>query len=67
MLREPTKENITRLINEYGMWTVLVNRKTCEDTCILDWCKTRANVKIIEPNETIQANQIIEFKDIQFK
>ena len=67
MLREPTKENITRLRNEYGMWTVLVNRKTCEDACILDWCKTRANVKIIEPNETIQANQIIEFKDIQFK
>ena len=67
MLREPTKENITRLRNEYGMWTVLVDSKTCEDAYILDWCKTRANVKIIEPNETIQVNQIIEFKDIQFK
>lgn len=67
MLREPTMENITRLRNEYGMWTVLVNRKTCEDAGILDWCKTRMNVKIIEPNEKIHASRIIEFKDIQFK
>lgn len=67
MLREPTIENITRLRNEYGMWTVLVNRKTCEDAGILDWCKTRMNVKIIEPNEKIHASRIIEFKDIQFK
>jgi hypothetical protein len=67
MLREPTVENITRLRNEYGMWTVLVNRKSCEDVGILDWCKTRMNVKIIEPNETVQASQVIEFKDIQFK
>ena len=67
MLREPTMENITRLRNEYGMWTVLVNRKTCEDAGILDWCKTRMNVKIIEPNEKIHANRVIEFKDIQFK
>ena len=67
MLREPTIENITRLRNEYGMWTVLVNRKTCEDAGILDWCKTRMNVKIIEPNEKIHVSRIIEFKDIQFK
>src|SRR5210317_68504 len=67
MLREPTMENITRLRNEYGMWTVLVNRKTCEDVGILDWCKTRMNIKIIEPNETVPVNRVIEFKDIQFK
>lgn len=67
MLREPTMENITRLRNEYGMWTVLVNRKTCEDAGILDWCKTRMNVKIIEPNETVQVSRVIEFKDLQFK
>lgn len=67
MLREPTMENITRLRNEYGMWTVLVNRKTCEDVGILDWCKTRMNVKIIEPNETVQVSRVIEFKDIQFR
>lgn len=67
MLREPTMENITRLRNEYGMWTVLVNRKTCEDAGILDWCKTRMNVKIIEPNETVQVSRVIEFKDLQFR
>lgn len=67
MLREPTMENITRLRNEYGMWTVLVNRKTCEDVGILDWCKTRMNVKIIEPNETVQVSRVVEFKDLQFK
>ena len=67
MLREPTKENIIRLRNEYGMWTVLVNRKTCEDAGIIDWCKTRMNVKIIEPGETVQVSRVIEFKDIQFK
>lgn len=67
MLREPTMENITRLRNEYGMWTVLVNRKTCEDVGILDWCKTRMNVKIVEPNETVQVSRVIEFKDIQFR
>jgi len=67
MLREPTMENITRLRNEYGMWTILVDSKTCEDVGILDWCKTRMNVKIIEPNEIVQVSQVIEFKDIQFK
>lgn len=67
MLREPTMENIKRLRNEYGMWTILINRKTCEDAGILDWCKTRMNVKIIESNEKIRASRIIEYKDIQFK
>ena len=66
MLREPTMENVSRLRNEYGMWTVLVNRKTCEDAGILDWCKTRMNVKIIEPNDSIQVQRVIEFKDLQF-
>jgi hypothetical protein len=65
ILREPTKENIVRLRTEYGMWTVLIDRKACEDAGLLEWCKTRMNVKMVEPGETIQSNNVVEFKDIQ--
>ena len=66
MMPKPTKEDITRVREHYGMWKIIVERKVCEDIGILEWCKTRMNVKIIEQNETIQAQRMIEFKDLKF-
>jgi hypothetical protein len=62
ILREPTKEIIDKLREEYGMWKILVERKTCETQGILEWCRTRVNVRIVEEGENIKANNIIEYK-----
>tara|TARA_Y100000389_G_scaffold204007_1_gene254492 strand:+ start:136 stop:1176 length:1041 start_codon:yes stop_codon:yes gene_type:complete len=66
MMDIPTREDIIRVREHYGMWKVVVQRKVCEDAGILEWCKTRMNVKIIEHNETIQVQSMIEFKDLKF-
>jgi hypothetical protein len=64
MLREPSKEAITRIRQEYGMWKVLVDRETCEKAGILDWCTKRINVNF---TDTVHVSTFIEYKDLKFK
>ena len=65
IMREPTKEIIDKLREEYGMWKVLVDREHCETLGILDWCTSRVNVKILEPGEKISVkHDVVEYKDL---
>ena len=64
VLREPTKEVVNTLRKEYGMWKVLIEREICEKAGILEWCKSRMNVKIIDPGERIDIKRLVEYKDL---
>ena len=60
ILREPTKEGINMIKEKYGMWKVLMYREACEKAGIYEWCKTRMNVKFVEPGEHIN----VEYKEV---
>jgi hypothetical protein len=65
VLREPTKEVIKMLCMKYGMWKVLVEREACEKHGILEWCKSRMNVKIIDPSDQIVVKRLVDYDHIK--